>query len=83
MRVPMTHIEGLVVGVDPGTQTVDVVNPSGGGVYSIRASNPSRAAMIATLKVGDVVTAVITPPIATSIEPETGLFSKLPDLLGR
>ncbi len=81
-NVPMTHVVGLVVGVNPGSQRVDVVNPNGGAVYSIQASDPSRAAMIASLKVGDVVTAVISPPIATSIEPETSLFSNLSKLLG-
>jgi hypothetical protein len=43
---------------------------------------PSRAAMIASLKVGDVVTAVISRPISTSIEPECGLFSELSELVG-
>jgi hypothetical protein len=80
--VSMTHIVGLVVGVNPGSQRVDVVNPNGGAVYSIQASDPSRAAVIVSLKVGDVVTAVISPPIATSIEPETTLFSNLPKLVG-
>jgi hypothetical protein len=80
--VPMTHITGLVVGVHPGMETVDVVNPNGGAIYSIQGSgDPSRAAILPSLKVGDVVTAVISPPIATSIEPETGLFSKLSKLI--
>lgn len=82
MTVPMTQISGLVVGVQPGTQTVEVVNPSGGGVYSIQASDPSRAAMLNALKVGDVVTAVVSPQIATSIEPEPGLFRNFSKLFG-
>jgi hypothetical protein len=75
VNVRMTQVSGLVVGVRPGAHTVDVVNPTGGGVYTIQASDPSRDALINSLKVGAMVTAVVSPPIATSIEPERGLRS--------
>ncbi|MBV8402165.1 MAG: hypothetical protein JOZ17_26100 [Acetobacteraceae bacterium] len=77
MSLPMTHITGLIVGVHPQANSVDVVNPNGGGVFTLQASDPSRGAMIGSLKVGDTVTAVISPAIATSIEPEKGFFANL------
>ena len=77
MSLPMTQITGLIVGVHPQGNSVDVVNPNGGGVYTIQGSDPSRGLMIRSLKVGDTVTAVISPAIATSIEPEKGFFANL------
>ena len=57
---------------------MDVVNPTGGGVFTIQAGDPSRAALIPSLKVGEGDgEAVVSPPIATAIEPERGLVSDL------
>ena len=75
VSVPMTHISGMVVGLRPAEQEIDVVSPTGGGIYTISVSDPSRGALLSALKVGDVVTAVVSPPIATSIEPDRGLLS--------
>ena len=75
MSMRLTQISGLVVGIRPAAHTVDVANPTGGGVYTIQASDPSRDALIDSLKVGDMVTAVVGPPLATSIESEGGLRS--------
>lgn len=72
MSMRLTQISGLVVGIRPAAHAVDVVNPTG-GVYTILANDPSRATLINTLKVGDMVTAVVSPAIATSIERESGL----------
>jgi len=77
VSMPMTQISGLIVGVRPSANMVDVVNPTGGGVYTIQGDDPSRGAMLSSLRIGDLVTAVVSPPIATSIKPEKGFFANL------
>lgn len=67
--VRLTKISGTVVGIDVSANRVDLVNPSGGGVYTIDVINPSRAALLGSLKVGDTVTAVVSQALAVSIEP--------------
>ena len=52
---------------------IDVVNNNGGGIYTIKTTQPSRIAAIAKLKVGDSVTVNVSPIIATSV-PKCGLF---------
>lgn len=64
-----TRISGLVVGIDFAGNSIDVVNPSGGGVYTIDVTDPSRQAMLRNLKVGDTITAVVSQAIAVSITP--------------
>jgi hypothetical protein len=49
--------------------SVDLVNPSGGGVYTVDVTDPERIKMLGSLKVGDTVTAVISQALAVSIEP--------------
>jgi hypothetical protein len=46
-----------------------MVNPSGGGVYTIHVTDPARQALLGQLKVGDTVTAVVSQALAVSIEP--------------
>jgi len=65
-------IVGRVVKLDSAT-SFDVVNPAGGGVYTIQTTDPSREALIQTLKVGDSVTVSITPLIVNSIA-KCGVF---------
>jgi len=67
--VRLTRVSGTVVGIDLAAHSVEVVNPSGGGIYTIDVTDPSRIAMLGSLKVGDTVTAVITETLAVSIEP--------------
>ena len=81
--VLVTQISGLLVGIRPAAHTIDVVNPTGGQIFTIHASNPSRDALMQSLKLGDLVTAVVSPPIATAIEPERGLLGELRDLFNR
>ena len=64
-----TKISGLVVGVDLAANSIDIVNPSGGGVYTINVTDPSRQALLETLKVGDTITAVVSQALAVSITP--------------
>ena len=43
----------------------------------------SELAMVSALKIGDMVTAVVSPPIATAIEPVRGPLNDRRDLFGR
>lgn len=67
--VRLTKVSGTVVGIDMAAHRVDLVSPSGGGVYSIDVTDPSRIAMLGSLKVGDTVTAAVSQALAVSIEP--------------
>jgi hypothetical protein len=64
-----TQVQGSVVGIDLADNTVDVVNPSGGGVYTLHVTDPARIPMLSSLKVGDTITAVVSQVVAVSIEP--------------
>jgi hypothetical protein len=72
--VSVIKISGTVVGVDAAAHRIDIVNPSGGGIYTIDVTDPSRAAMLGSLKVGDTITAVISQALAVSIEPAPKSF---------
>ena len=67
--VRLTQIQGLVVGIDRASNSLDLVNPSGGGIYTIEVTDPARVAMLSQVKVGDVITAVVSQALAVSIEP--------------
>jgi hypothetical protein len=67
-------IVGRVVKLD-GPSSFDVVNANGGGVYTIKITNPARQASFKILKVGDSVTVSVSPLIVTSIA-KCGLFGK-------
>ena len=58
-----------------GPTSFDVVNANGGGIYTIKTTNPSREAAIGLLKVGDSITVSVSPLIATSVA-KCGLFGK-------
>jgi hypothetical protein len=67
--IRLTKVSGTVVGIDLASHSIDVVNPSGGGVYTIDVTDPSRIAMLGSLKVGDTITAVVSQALAVSIQP--------------
>jgi len=69
-----TMIIGRVVKIN-GPSSVDVVNNNGGGIYTIKTTQPSRMTAIAKLKVGDSVTVHVSPIVATSLA-KCGLFGK-------
>jgi hypothetical protein len=58
-----------------GPTSFDVVNANGGGIYTIKTTNPSREAAIGMLKVGDSITVSVSPIVATSVA-KCGLFGK-------
>ena len=65
----VVKISGTVVGVDLSDNSISVVNPSGGEVYTIDVTDPARAAMLPSLNVGDTITAVVSQTLAVSITP--------------
>jgi hypothetical protein len=67
-------VVGRVVKLN-GRTSFDVVNANGGGIYTIKTTNPTREAAIAMLKVGDSITVSVSPLIATSVA-KCGLFGK-------
>ena len=70
--VRLTKMSGLVVGIDMAAHRIDVVDPSGGGVYTVDVTDTSRIPMLGQLKVGDTITAVVSETLAVSIEPAPG-----------
>jgi hypothetical protein len=67
-------IVGSVVKLN-GPSSFDVVNPNGGGIYTIKTTNPTREAAIGLLKAGDSITVSVSPIVATSVA-KCGLFGK-------
>jgi len=65
----VTKISGLVVGINLAEHSIDVVNPTGGGIHTLVATDPARIALLPTLKIGDTVTAVISQALAVEITP--------------
>ncbi len=64
-----TRVGGLVVGLNQAAHSIDIVDPSGGGVYTINVTDRSRQALMSNLKVGDTITAVVSQAVAVSITP--------------
>jgi hypothetical protein len=69
VAIRMVKISGTVVGVDLSSNSISVVNPSGGQVYTIDVTDPARAAMLPSLHVGDTINAVVSQELAVSITP--------------
>lgn len=67
--VRVTQISGLVVGIDLGANSLDLVDPQGGAIYTVNVTDPARRAKLPLLKVGDRITAVISQALAVSIQP--------------
>ena len=67
-------VVGRVVKIN-SPSSFDVVNANGGAIYTIQVSNPNREPIVGMLKVGDSVTANVSPLIVTSIA-KCGLFGK-------
>lgn len=69
IAVRLIKLSGLVVGLDLPANRVDIVNPSGGAVYTVQVTDPARVAMLKTLKVGDTVTSIVSESLAIDIVP--------------
>ena len=62
-------VTGLVVGVNPATHTISLVDPAGGKIHTITVKDPQYQQMLGTIKVGDTITAVITEAVVAAVEP--------------
>ena len=69
----MTRISAMVVGVHPGSNSVDAINAGGGGVVTVHIHDSARIASLASLKPGDTVTAVVTESLVSAIQPARAL----------
>ena len=67
--IKLTRISATVVGIDLAANSIDVVDPSGGGVRTFVVTDPARIAMLPTLNVGDTVTATVSQALAVSVTP--------------
>jgi hypothetical protein len=64
-------VTGLVVGVDPTTYTVQLIEPSGGMIRNVSVISTEGRQNMKMIKVGDTITAVITEAVAVAVEPTT------------
>jgi hypothetical protein len=62
-----TQISGRVMKIDQTAHSFDVVDATGGGVYTIQVTDPNRVAMMSKLHVGDAITVSLTPLTITSL----------------
>jgi hypothetical protein len=69
LALRMVKISGTVVGVDLSSNSINLINPSGGQVYTIDVTDPARIAMLPSLQVGDTISAVVSEVLAVSITP--------------
>jgi hypothetical protein len=62
-------VTGTVVGVDLDDHTLQLVNPNGGRVVTVDVTDPQRQQQMASVKVGDKITAILSAALAVSVEP--------------
>jgi hypothetical protein len=62
-----TQISARVTKIDPG-RSFDIVDATGGGMYTIVVTDPTKAAMMSNLQVGNAITVSLTPLTITSME---------------
>jgi hypothetical protein len=77
--VRVVRISATVVGIDLPEHSIDLVNPTGGGVRTVIVTDPGRIALLPKLKIGDTITAVVGQSLAVSVVPaSTSFFSAKP-----
>jgi hypothetical protein len=64
-------ITATVVGVDPTTHTLQLIDPSGGLVRTVEVTSPRAQRAMRRINVGDTITAIITEAVAVALEPIT------------
>jgi Cu/Ag efflux protein CusF len=62
-------VSGLVVGVDPTSHTVSLVDPAGGQVRVVDVITPEGQQSMKRIKIGDTITAIITEAVLVGVEP--------------
>jgi|SRR5271166_3013925 len=62
-------VTGLVVGVDPTSHTLSLVDPAGGPIRTVNVITPQGQRSMKLIKVGDTITAIITEAVLIGVEP--------------
>jgi hypothetical protein len=60
------EIRGAVTKIN-GPRSFDIVDTTGGGVFTIQVTDPARVALVQQLKVGDNLTVSVGPLVLTSL----------------
>jgi Cu/Ag efflux protein CusF len=71
VAVRVVKVSGTIVSIDHSSNSLSIVNPSGGLVYTIDVTDPARIAALSSLNVGDTISAVVSQVLAISIDPAT------------
>ncbi len=58
-----------VVGVDPATHTLQLVDPTGGLVRSVSVMTPEGQRNMKLIQVGDTISAIVSEAVAIAVEP--------------
>jgi hypothetical protein len=66
--IALMRISGMVVAKHMASNSLDIVSPGGGGVYTVHVTDPARIALLSQVKVGDTITAVVSDAVAVSVE---------------
>ncbi len=69
VAIAVVRISGTIVSIDLSSNSIDIVNPSGGQIYTLDVTDPARQAMLPSLNVGDTITAVVSQTLAVEITP--------------
>ncbi|MGE5441757.1 MAG: hypothetical protein ACM3Q0_01675 [Bacteroidota bacterium] len=62
-------VTGLVVGVNPVSHTISLVDPAGGEIRTIAVTDPQAQEMMKMITVGDTITAYVTEAVVAAVEP--------------
>jgi hypothetical protein len=62
-------VTGLVVGVNPVSHTISLVDPAGGEIRTIAVTDPQAQQMMKMVTVGDTITAYVTEAVVAAVEP--------------
>jgi hypothetical protein len=61
-------VSGLVVGIDPASHTISLVDPDGGRVRTVNVVTPQGQQSVKFIKIGDTITAIITEAVLVGVE---------------
>jgi hypothetical protein len=62
-------VTGLVVGVDPTSHTISLVDPAGGPIRTVDVVTPEGQQSMKLATIGDTITAIITEAVLVGVEP--------------
>ena len=60
-------VTGAVIGIDMDAHTLQLVDPQGGQVHTVKVTDPQRQAAMAQLKVGDTITIYVTESLLVAL----------------